>query len=239
VSAAYRYAPHASLADILEDCQDALAFCRKYLPSLGVDVDSYAVGGDSAGGYLSTMCAHLFERKPRVVLDVFGVTDLTDAYMHQPKTPELSGRFSREEIEAALKERDPRNAKVIAAWDWEMEPNMSVKDLQSFWGMAYTPGREDRLRMDMVKCSMLFPELLRAETLSAEEYKDKLREYSPLLRLEGTYPPTAFLHGHKDEAVPIAHSVRFADKLREMGVDVIERYSPDGGHCFENFIEVS
>lgn len=271
VSAAYRFIPHVNLDDIVTDTIDAHAWCRLHLADIlaqtdgKVDIDALVVGGDSAGGTLSTLAGHKLSPPPRVVVDVFGVVDLTDPHMTgegvDPDSPAavmlrsipLSGAFTAEQVATALAETDPSKAEVIAPWSWEMDPNMDLATLQSFWGMpSFKVDPAHTLRMDMLlqmsKDSSMGRLLVRPKDAAGHKDLDdsqvlaaQLRKWSSSLMLndKDNYPPTFFLHGHKDRAVPIAQSQRMAAKLREMGIPTAEAYSPDGDHCFENVIEVS
>jgi acetyl esterase/lipase len=258
VSVAYRFLPHVSLPEEVGDCKDALVWCFEHLPSIlgadTIDTARYVVAGDSAGGTLSTICGHVFEPKPKAVIDVFGVVDITDKYFHTPlpeDQPNPWGEYSQprdeQELEKLLGDRDPSKAEVICPWDWELEPNMSVEDLRLFWGTPdFTPSEKDFLRMDMVKHSgkrsNKFSILFRREKLSDEEFLAKCKEWSSYYMLDERkreYPPTFFLHGTGDTAVPVEQSSMMAKKLRELGVPVGEAYCEGGQHCFENKIEVS
>lgn len=60
LSLEYRLAPEHPYPAALEDALDALAWLRDHGPELGLDPDSIAVGGDSAGGTLAAaLCLHL------------------------------------------------------------------------------------------------------------------------------------------------------------------------------------
>ncbi|RSH93406.1 hypothetical protein EHS25_007762 [Saitozyma podzolica] len=255
ISIAYRFIPHVGLADIVDDCIDALAWCRANLPSLlgedTIDLDRYVVAGDSAGGTLSTICGFKFEPKPKAVIDVFGVVDLMDPHFYTPQSVEAAamwGKYHRArddtELAGICEERDPSKAEVICPWDWELPPNMSTEDLRVFWGTPdFTPGEKDLLRMDLMKytgkMANKFNILLRKEELSPEQFDQKRKEWSPFWVVDErkTYPPTFFLHGTADSAVPVEQSYRFAEKLKRLGVPTGEAYCPDGEHCFENKIE--
>ena len=59
ISVAYRLAPEFRFPFAVNDAFDALLAVQQQARALGVDAQRIAVGGDSAGGTLATVCAHL------------------------------------------------------------------------------------------------------------------------------------------------------------------------------------
>ena len=57
VSVDYRLAPEYKFPTAAHDAWDALQWLAAHAPGLGLDASRLAVGGDSAGGTLATMCA--------------------------------------------------------------------------------------------------------------------------------------------------------------------------------------
>ncbi len=53
----YRLAQEAGFPGAVEDCKTAIRFLRANAAQYGYDADTFAVFGESAGGYLATMCA--------------------------------------------------------------------------------------------------------------------------------------------------------------------------------------
>lgn len=82
VDAAYRLSPQVGLEEQLDDLLTAHAWCRAHLADvLGkdqVDIERMAVGGDSAGGTLSTLLGHKMKPTPQCVIAVYGNTNLLD-----------------------------------------------------------------------------------------------------------------------------------------------------------------
>ncbi|KAK7988759.1 hypothetical protein PG989_009074 [Apiospora arundinis] len=52
------------------------------------------------------------------------------------------------------------------------------------------------------------------------------------------YPPTAFLHGSADVAVPLSATERFAAKLQALGVETLVSVEPDEPHVFDQVYTV-
>lgn len=256
--------PHVQLPQILSDVEDALAWCRTHLPSLlspdVIDIDAYVAAGDSAGGTLSTLSGIYLDPRPRVVIDVFGVVDMTDPHFFTPFTPEkLALPFvqdleprDRAEQARSLADRDESRAEVICPWDWELEPKMSEADLRVFWGKPdFKVEAKHRYRMDLNKVlnrdASRMNLLLQREKYGSDQafFEDVKKRWSVLHMLDTLetgskqYTPTFILHGDADNAVPVEQSYKLEEKLRAMGVEVEAVYCPGGEHCFENKIEVS
>jgi acetyl esterase/lipase len=264
VSHNYRLGPQASYDVQLQDCLDAVAWCRATLPSIlgedKVDVDRYIISGESAGGHLVTLMAHhLLSPPPRAVVDVYGITDPSGflaflSTIPNPANPTpWTGEFSEEELTNFLSDRNPENGLTDALW-YDEEKRYPASLLEERWAAKVEYTRRLRMQMELHRWrsnAAVRPKKLvhaiRRGTLHDERFADEaalqkfLLEMSPLPLLEGTttYPPTAFLHGTADTAAPIGQSIDMAKKLREMGVEVVECYEEGMEHVFDMKYTVS
>ncbi|WRT68543.1 uncharacterized protein IL334_005520 [Kwoniella shivajii] len=259
ISVSYRLIPQVKLPDQFSDIQKTFEWCLTNLPLvLGedqVDIDKYIVGGDSAGGHFSTLCGIKFNPRPSVVLDLYGVIDLSDKHYSTPTSSSSSPTNIDEdgngeiklpfntplaEIIEFSKELNPKNAVVTSAWTWELLPLMSKEQLELFWGTKYNPSENDKIRMDLNQYYTQNGTRIRAlfgvdqvDDYSQEEYERLLIQWSPIHLIKDNYPPTVIMHGDNDVVVPIQESIDFADKLKGLGVDVESIWCEGGGHCFE------
>jgi acetyl esterase/lipase len=77
LSVDYRLAPEAKFPAAVEDGLAAFAWAREHAGELGIDPGRIGVGGDSAGGNISAVVAHLAEPKPALALLVYPVCDVS------------------------------------------------------------------------------------------------------------------------------------------------------------------
>ena len=256
VSVSYRYIPQVGIAEEIEDCVDAFQWCRQHLPSIvpGIDIKKYWVGGDSAGGTLSSMMGHHLQPAPRAVLDVYGVVDFLDPHFYNPYPAaiDLTGREDLEQrLKVAIKDRDPSNAAHARPARFHL--GLPVEVLRSFWG------KED-LKLDVeaatFDCDLYdyttatgqrVTLLLRKEECETNEaFDERCRERSALHMLDKkakdgakAYPPCFILHGTGDALVPVDQSYRFEQRLKDLGVPVQARYFDGEPHGFDQRIDVS
>lgn len=114
VSADYRLAPQATIAEIASDVYDCVGYLRTELVSqLGegvVDVSRLAVSGSSAGGYLALLAGINVDPKPNAIVPIYPITDPLGSFFTTPQPPPM-GRPSveREEVAEFL---DPKAAVV-------------------------------------------------------------------------------------------------------------------------------
>ena len=260
VSHNYRLSPQARIDEQLDDCVEAIEWCRENLPAIlgadRVDVDRYVVCGESAGGIMSTLLGHRLSPPPRAIIDVYGVVDFLGhgVGVSTPKSsetadpPEWTGEFSQDQLEAYLDDRDPKNILTDALF-WTEKDILSEAALSERIRADFKYTERVRLQAELhIFRSTRLPGtgLLRAafhqeKFGSPEELREFVASLCSLRLLEGktSYPPTAIIHGTADSSVPLEQSQAFARKLREMGVPVIESYEPGGEHVFDDKYTVS
>jgi acetyl esterase/lipase len=262
VSHSYRLAPQARIDESLSDCIDAVVWCRVNLPKvLGadhVDVDRYVVCGDSSGGALATLMGHHLNPSPKAIIDVYGVVDFESmGWLEDDPEDKLTpnesskwkGEFSEVELAAFLADRDPANA-LDTAPPWIGRYN--EEQLSEQWGTRFRYTRRIRLQTELhvwrtnrgrrgIKSDLLKAVMHKEKFVDRNSLAEFVASVSPLQLLDGKsrYPPTAFLHGITDSVVPISQSVEMAERLRKMGVAVMECYVPDVNHGFDSIYTVS
>lgn len=189
VSFAYRFAPQASIADILSDAYDAYAWCRAHLVTFlgsAVALDSYAVAGDSAGGTIASLLAQTLSPTPRALLADHALLDLADPYYRTYGEPgELSGEFTEAEVEAASRDHDPANAIMTCPSPGRMGYGED-KLRRAFHSLTLIVGRRQRLHGDvftLLNRGNPFDAGLRGHT--PEERWAYAEKFSPLRRMGG------------------------------------------------------
>jgi acetyl esterase/lipase len=209
-----------------------------------LDVERYAVGGESAGGTLATLLGHTLSPPPRAVIDIYGAVDPLDK---RPQTPldiqPLTEGWTEGEVAAAVAKADPAEAITVCPFQFDIP----VEYIRTQWGVpSYEYTRRQVFQYEIKKYmrtyNLLWPVLCRVTDEDTEaEREAKLKAVSPLHLLDGksAYPPTFFIHGGGDQVVPQYQSERMAAKLRQMGVPVGETYEPGEPHEFDNKYTVS
>ncbi|KAL2129815.1 hypothetical protein VTI74DRAFT_7264 [Chaetomium olivicolor] len=263
VSHNYRLAPQARLDDQLADCLEAVAWCRVNLPSvLGadkVDVDRYVLIGESAGGNLVTLMGlHLSNPAPKAIVDVYGVVDFVSLSTFGPPEqrpsratqPPWTGKFTPKELETLLRNRDPA-ATLTDALPWNEFETMTEAKISELWAtdFCYTERVLKQAELHMFYALQRCADGLRVGVMHEEKFANEqdlmafVRSMSPLRVIqqrvtEGKkglelYPPTAFLHGTADEAVPVEQSYAMAEVLSDSDVPVVESYEEGEPHVFD------
>ncbi|WWC63895.1 uncharacterized protein I303_106500 [Kwoniella dejecticola CBS 10117] len=251
VSVSYRFVPQVTHDDIASDILTAYEWCKTNLSSVlgeeNVDTDSFICAGDSAGAHLALWCGNHLSPRPRVVVDIYGLTSLDDPF-YSLCVPDLPlptlGQHSTEELESDLNDRDPANAVVTSAFTLELPPFTSGDDLKVAWGIDYTPTEKDVRRADLnvytFKNGLKMANIFRKYRFEAEEeYTKELQRWSAMHHIgskSSGYPATVIVHGKADTIVPVTQSHQLAAKLRKMGVDVEENYIDGADHLFETYL---
>ncbi|WRT69216.1 uncharacterized protein IL334_006200 [Kwoniella shivajii] len=249
VSVSYRFVPQVTHDDIASDIETAFKWCQLNLSSIlgegRVDLDRYITAGDSAGGHLALWCGNHLYPPPKLVIDIYGLTALDDPFfeLRVPNLPLPILGSTEEELNDALNDRDKKNAVVTSAFTLELGPFTSVEDLKIAWGSNYVPTKKDIVRADLnvytFRNGLKMPNIFRRENFATqEEYVKELKRWSAMyhIRDDQPYPPTFILHGTADTIVPCDQSKQLAIKLRDMGVDVEEKYIQDVDHLFEVYL---
>lgn len=251
VSIAYRYAPFVSLDEMVEDGVDGFKWCRSNLPSLvpQVDIERCVLVGESAGGTLVSLLAHVLEPRPKAVVNIYGPTDFTDPH-YSPATPPnatdiqpLTDKWSEEDCRQGILSRDPSKAITVCPYVFDI-PIQQVRDQWSAPEFEYTEAQRFNweIKRYMRTNKLLFKVILRTDQMTDEQEEMKVfKEKSSLHQLDNgkSYPPTWFLHGDADSVVPIQQAYTMQKKLEEMGVETGTSYEPGQGHEFDNKYTVS
>lgn len=103
ISADYRLAPQASVAEILTDVTDCIKYIRNHLVVEAglkdgeVNVSKIAVSGSSAGGYLALLAALNAEPRPDVVLAIYPITDPLGTFFTNSQ-PHPDGKIEKDTV---------------------------------------------------------------------------------------------------------------------------------------------
>ena len=263
----YRLCPNVDVETSLNDCLDAVAWCRKELPGVigegRVDVERYGIVGESAGGHLVTLMATRLDPSPRVIIDIYGVVDLMDprtgfatpppsAYKppSSPSTrdPSDDSEITEAEVLAALHDHDPSHALSDAVFS---KADLT-RPLTKNWKVDFPITHRIRLQLAcqnyLATPGAKYVAFFHPERFSSHDEVIKfLKTMSPAQILEGEeyvsgrkkYPPTAFLHGTADEPVPVEQTYAFDEQLRNLGVETVVCIEEGGPHVFDHVYKVS
>ena len=198
ISADYRLAPQVGVRDILEDVKDCIAFIRNELPKHvaedAVDVESLAVSGSSAGGYLALLAGLYVDPKPDVILPIYPITDPLGTFFTNPQPPPL-GRPSTSKDKVAQ----------------YLDPNVEAV-------ANCTPNVEEDARMQMYTYMLQSANL--AELLGVKDAKDAAPFRISRCVYEHRLPPAYFLHGDADSAVGVEQADEVVGAMLGCGVPV-------------------
>jgi len=196
---------------------------------------------------------------PKVVVDIYGVVDFLDpksgmttapkeAYKPSASAPskevdDSQTDFSKDEILAAIHDHDPSHALSDAIFS----NSDLARPLTRNWKVDFPITRRIRLQLacqnslgdEGIKYVGLFhPERFN----NHEEVLSFIKSVSPQQILDGEeytsgkkkYPPTAFLHGTADDAVPVEQTHKFAAKLKKLGTETVVCIEEGGPHVFDH-----
>lgn len=271
VSIAYRFAPFVSLDEMKQDGIDAFEWCRANLPGIldfqdgrntgqKVDIDRCVLVGESAGGTLVSLLAHVLQPRPKAVVNIYGPTDFTDPHYSSSTPPNatdiqpLTDKWSEDDCREGIKSRDPSKAITVCPYVFDI-PIQQVRNQWSAPKFEYTEAQRFNweIKRYMRTNKLLFKVILRTDQMNdAKEEMEVFNKASPFHMLDSTitasprtqgegknYPPTWFLHGESDSVVPIHQAYRMQKRLEEMGIDTGTSYEPGEGHEFDNKYTVS
>ena len=211
ISADYRLAPQARVAEILSDVTDCIAYIRNHLvidaglkPD-AVNVSKIAVSGSSAGGYLALLAGLYAQPRPDVVLAIYPITDPLGSFFTNSQ-PHPDGPLERSVVEPFL---DP-GAEITAG-----NPPESAR------GKMY---------------HYMMQEAILAELLGVTEADVKYRIPKAITerdRLELDLPPIYVVHGDADHFVGVEQADEVVEVLRDMGAVVEYERLPGLDHLFD------
>ncbi|KAI9735693.1 MAG: hypothetical protein M1818_006301 [Claussenomyces sp. TS43310] len=221
--------PEAKGLDIFDDMnylfdwlhRDLPAYVSEQMASIEVDLTKVRAQGDSAGGYLSILCA-LHQRPGRLnaVIATYPFLDFADPHYHPPPT-------SASTTAGPLLSMPLPPASTIPDRVAGLAPHAIISS-------AVPP---QRLLLSL-SCAQqgLLPRLLGD---SKSFYPMQLLDDLPgLVSKTGVaaVPPTFIYHGREDRAVPATGTERFVGKMRGMpgGRQRILMHIETGGHGFDN-----
>jgi acetyl esterase/lipase len=185
VSVDYRLAPETKLPGIIEDIQDAYQWIREQAGHFGLDRDRIAVGGASAGGYLTQMAGFCLKPRPRALVSYFGYGDIVGSWYSEPD---------------AFYRRQPLVSKQDA---YAVVGSVPVSD---------PPAGNEREKFYLYcRQNGLWPKEVSGHDPHAEP--EWFNRYCPIRNVTSQYPPTLLIHGTADTDVPYSLSKDMAGKL--------------------------
>jgi acetyl esterase/lipase len=266
ISIGYRLSPIVSLEEMLGDCIDAFTWCNNNLSkelSGDCDITRFAIGGDSSGGSLASLLGLRIQPMAKAIINIYGVSDLVlqqEKYDDEDPPPEpWQGSISEQDVLERLADRDPSHAVTGVAYAWDLsqiEPEVISQGVDAIalgfkrlWGVSdeewvYNHRVRDQweLKRYIGYSKSMVTSILRINANTPQAEKDeRLKAYSMpcLLEMARAYPPTVFLHGTGDNAVPVQESRNMAAGLKEMGVETLESYCEGEDHGWDNRYTVS
>ncbi|KAJ7069492.1 Alpha/Beta hydrolase protein [Mycena amicta] len=263
ISASYRLLPQATLHDIVEDIKDVFSFLAKddlLFKSggnlFGVDPDSFAVAGTSAGGTCAYLAAIHAVPRPKFLLGIYAMLgNAFSAHTLTPKTavfsrgrelldptkfsefiyPQFLDHSTITESELAYHPADSPTP------GWPANPRMPLSRLYLQLGVMldycigmHEPSLSESLRPLLAK----YPEeddalALQNAILAAGVLPSVHHKLIPQFNITSDFPPTFLYHGAEDTAVPCADSRLMKLLLERAGVPVTLRVVEGVDHSFD------
>jgi acetyl esterase/lipase len=205
----YRLAPETTLAPIVGDVVDAVAWIRADGASrYRLDPKRLTVIGHSAGGYLALSAGARCRPRPSAVVAFYGYGDIVGPWYSQPDP------FYR---------RRPLVPEAEAFGAVGVTPLSGADRFES-----------ERRHRFYLYCRQqgLWPRLVSGQDLTANPRV--LDEWCPILHVTDEYPPTLLLHGDEDTDVPYQQSVDMAAALKRAGATGELVTVASGGHGFDS-----
>jgi acetyl esterase/lipase len=202
----HRLAPETKLADIADDVGDAWRWVVERGPVLfGADPDRLAIGGASAGAYLSLMSGYRVQPRPRAIVSFWGYGDITTPWESEPS----------EHYRTTLPLVSREEALQVVGTSAISEPVPGV-DRSVFYLYCRQQGR--------------WPiEVTGHEPRAEPGWFDP---YCPIRNVTAQFPPVMLIHGTVDTDVPYEESKNMAARLAAASV-LVEFLTLDGiGHGF-------
>ncbi len=203
VSIDYRLAPETKLPAIIEDLRDAHKWVRKSGPKLfQIDPDRLAVGGGSAGGYLTQMAGFCVSPRPRALVSYYGYGDITGPWYSRP---------------------DPF---------YLQQPHVSKEEALRSVGttvLSEPPEKSQRQRFYLYcRQQGIWPKEVAGHDPDTEpKWFDR---YCPVRNVSPKYSPILLIHGTADTDVPYEESKKMDERLTQVGVKHEFITVPGAGH---------
>jgi acetyl esterase/lipase len=225
----YRLLPETTAQSSLEDAIDAYSWVWSQLGTeLDIKINSVVLAGSSAGGYLALAAAAAVDRKPNALLLIYGMLDPTFKRYMKPGSNIFGGPLIETGpiLDRFPKPGDKHDKQQLSAYPLpadiakdERFPLVSALHIDALFldYMTGTKGLSHQVAFKGV------------EAISQQQRSLFPLTFSDLTKL----PPTIFLHGKNDTAVPVDLSIRAAEKLRQAGVAVQTEFPDNAEHGFD------
>ncbi|HYQ99099.1 MAG TPA: alpha/beta hydrolase [Casimicrobiaceae bacterium] len=192
VSIDHRLAPETKLPGIVDDVRDAWRWLTDVGPGrFGIDPERVAMGGGSAGAYLSLMGGYLLEPRPRAIASFWGYGDITAPWEADPSS------HYREQYDVVTRAEAVASLAGPAA-----DPSVAV-DRSNFYLYCRQHGK-------------WLEEVTAHDPRDDDRWFDR---YCPIRNVSAAFPPTILVHGTADTDVPHEESARLAARFAEERIE--------------------